>query len=60
MAFADAAQDLLNDYAMNRRRSLRTVKIRVEKHLRPAFGQDALSAITTLTEESTKQEAEGI
>ena len=46
-AFADAAQDLLNDYAMNRRRSLRTLKIRVEKHLRPAFGQDALSAITT-------------
>ena len=45
--FADAAQDLLNDYAMNRRRSLRTLKIRVEKHLRPAFGQDALSAITT-------------
>jgi integrase len=45
--FADAAHDLLNDYAMNRRRSLRTLKIRVEKHLRPAFGQDALSAITT-------------
>jgi integrase len=47
VTFADAAQDLLNDYAMNRRRSLRTLKIRVEKHLRPAFGQDALSAITT-------------
>jgi integrase len=47
VTFADAAQDLLNDYAMNRRRSLRTLKIRVEKHLRPAFGQDRLSAITT-------------
>ena len=47
MTFADAAQDLLNDYAMNRRRSLRTLKIRVEKHLRPAFGEDAISAITT-------------
>ena len=43
VAFADAAQDLLNDYAMNRRRSLRTLKIRVEKHLRPAFGRDAIS-----------------
>ena len=32
---------------MNRRRSLRTVKIRVNKHLRPAFGHDGLPAITT-------------
>src|SRR5215470_9777966 len=32
---------------MNRRRSLRTLKIRVEKHLRPAFGEDAISVITT-------------
>jgi len=47
VTFADAAQDLLNDYAMNRRRSLRTLKIRVEKHLRPAFGEDAISVITT-------------
>ena len=45
--FGSAAQDLLNDYVMNRRRSLRTVKTRLEKHLRPAFGQEDLSAITT-------------
>ena len=47
VSFEDAAQDLLNDYQMNRRKSLRTVKIRVNKHLRPAFGYDALTAITT-------------
>jgi len=45
--FEEAARDLLTDYRMNRRRSLRTVTIRVEKHLRPIFGQDALPAITT-------------
>jgi integrase len=47
VSFEDAAQDLLNDYTMNRRRSLRTVTIRVNKHLRPAFGHDGLAAITT-------------
>jgi integrase len=47
ISFADAADDLLNDYRMNRRRSLRTVTLRVNKHLRPAFGHDSLAAITT-------------
>ena len=45
--FAEAAAELVADYRMNAKRSLRTLLIRIEKHLRPAFGADDLSAITT-------------
>ena len=47
ITFADAADDLVEDFRMNGKRSLRTLLIRLNKHLRPVFGEDALTAITT-------------
>ena len=38
---------MIADYRMNGKRSLRTLLIRINKHLRPVFGADALSSITT-------------
>src|SRR2546421_193812 len=35
LTFDDAAADLINDYEANRRRSLRVVKLRLDKHLTP-------------------------
>ena len=45
--FADAAEEIVADYRMNKKRSLRTLTVRIEKHLRPVFGQQPLAAITT-------------
>ena len=42
----DAAEDLLTDYRVNKKRSLRTVTLRVKKHLVPYFGGRRLATIT--------------
>ena len=47
VTFADAAAEIVADYQMNKKRSLRTLSVRIEKHLRPAFGKQPLAAITT-------------
>jgi integrase len=47
VTFEDAAADLRNDYRTNRRRSLRTVELRLAKHLAPFFGRRRLMTITT-------------
>jgi integrase len=46
--FDDAAQDLINDYTTNKRRSLRTLKLRVGKHLTPFFARRRLLSISTI------------
>src|SRR5207253_2678188 len=46
ITFDDAAADLLTDYVINKRRSLRTVKLRVTKHLTPYFQHRRLASIT--------------
>ena len=46
--FEEAAEDLLNDYRTNHRRSLRTMTLRIEKHLRPFFHGRRLTAITPM------------
>ena len=43
----EAAEDLFNDYRTNGKRSLADVRRRVEKHLRPFFGNRRMTAITT-------------
>ena len=45
--FDDAADEIVADYQMNKKRSLRTLTLRIEKHLRPFFGHQLLTAITT-------------
>ena len=47
VTFEDAAQDLINDYTTNKRRSLRTVNLRITKHLTPYFGHRRLMTINT-------------
>ena len=47
VTFEDAAADLVNDYTVNKRRSLREVKIRLTKHLTPYFAHRRLMTITT-------------
>ncbi len=47
VSFEDAAADLINEYKVNGRRSLRTVELRIRKHLTPFFGRRRLMAITT-------------
>jgi integrase len=44
--FEEAAEDLLTDYRINHKRSLRTVTLRIRKHLTPFFGERRLAAIT--------------
>ena len=44
----EAAEDLLNDYRTNGKRSLVDVKRRIEKHLKPFFGNRRMTAITTV------------
>ena len=44
----EAADDLLNDYRTNGKRTLVDVKRRVEKHLKPFFGNRRMTAITTV------------
>src|SRR5262249_42925424 len=43
--FEQAAEDLLNDYRINKKRSLRTVALRIRKHLMPFFGGRKMTAI---------------
>jgi len=46
ITFEEAAEDLLTDYRVNKKCSLRTVTLRVQKHLTPFFGDRRLVAIT--------------
>jgi hypothetical protein len=48
ITFDDAATDLINDYTTNQRRSLRVLKLRLEKHLTPVFTRRRVMAISTL------------
>jgi len=45
--FNEAAEDVLNDYRMNAKRSLDDVRRRIDKHLKPFFGDRRMSTITT-------------
>jgi hypothetical protein len=45
--FDEAADDVINDYRTNRKRSLDDVERRIQKHLVPFFGDRRLSSITT-------------
>jgi integrase len=47
ITFDEAAVDLLNDYSMNRKRTLDDAKRRIKKHLSPFFGNRRLITITT-------------
>lgn len=47
VTFEEAADDLLNEYQVNRRRSLHTAKLRLRNYLTPYFRQRRLSTITT-------------
>ena len=48
ITFDDAAADLITDYETNKRRSLRTVRLRLRKHLTPYFQHRRLATITTV------------
>lgn len=41
--FEEAREDVINDFQFNRKRSLRTVKSRIDKHLKPFFGGRRMS-----------------
>src|SRR5687767_1980916 len=45
--FDEAVTDVLNDYRTNRKRSLDDVARRIERHLKPFFGNRRLASITT-------------
>jgi integrase len=45
--FDDAAADLINEYKVNKRRSLDELERRIEKHLMPCFGGRRMASITT-------------
>src|SRR5262245_20855296 len=45
--FEELAEDLINDYTVNGKRSLSHIKRRVEKHLTPFFAGRFVSGITT-------------
>ena len=45
--FDELAEDVVNDYKINQKRSLRHLEIRLNKHLRPFFGGRRAAAITT-------------
>jgi integrase len=47
VTFDDAAKDLVNDYEVNRKRSLAGLKRRIKRHLQPVFGGKRLIAIST-------------
>jgi integrase len=47
ITFDEAAADLLTDYTTNKRRSLRVLTLRLEKHLTPFFARRRLLSITT-------------
>lgn len=44
---SELLDDLITDYAINGKRSLKQAKIRVESHLRPYFGKRKAQALTT-------------
>ncbi|MCC7177053.1 MAG: site-specific integrase [Acidobacteria bacterium] len=46
--FEEAAADVINDYRVNRKRSLDEVERRIDKHLLPYFGGRRLATITTV------------
>ena len=46
ITFEEAAEDLLTDYRVNKKRSLRTVTLRIKKHLTSFFGDRRLTTIT--------------
>jgi integrase len=47
VTFETLAEDLLNDYRINRRRTIKDAESRLDLHLRPYFGNYLASAITT-------------
>lgn len=47
VTFEEAADDLVNDYEINRRRSMHTAKLRLRNYLTPYFRQRRLSTVTT-------------
>jgi len=47
MRFEEAAEDVLNDYRVNRKRSLDDIERRIHKHLAPYFCQRRMASITT-------------
>lgn len=47
LRFDDGAKDVINDYAINGKKSGDEVRRRIEKHLKPFFGGRRLSSITT-------------
>jgi integrase len=46
LTFDQAAADLITEYRINGKRSLRTLRLRIAKHLTPAFGGQLMTAIT--------------
>ena len=47
VTFDEAVDDLMNDYALNQRKSTDDTRRRIEKHLRPYFGNRRMITITT-------------
>jgi integrase len=47
LTFDEAAADVIADYVVNGKRSLRDVRMRIDRHLTPFFGGRRMSAITT-------------
>jgi integrase len=47
ITFDEAAEDMLNDYKANRKRTFKDAKHRIKKHLAPFFGNRRLITITT-------------
>ena len=60
LRFEEAANDLLNEYRTNRRKSLDEVERRIEKHLAPFFGGRRMASLTTahVREYVVKRQAE--
>jgi integrase len=61
ITFDEAAKDLITDYLTNKRRSLRVMKLRLEKHLTPFFTRRKLMTINALDVRAytAKRQAEG-
>ena len=61
ITFEEAAADLLNDYAMNKKKTHDDARRRIRKHLEPYFGNRRMIAITTadLRAYVAKRQAEG-
>ena len=47
LRFEEAAQDVINDYRTNGKRSLKVLERRITKHLEPFFGGRRMASITT-------------